>query len=128
MPRTFDLLKAQLEAMGVGGQMELLVLNATTQELPAATATVVPVSAGVPRLLLKSIRVTSNNTTDTFEVEILTNPNGRVEYASLPVTGELYDTVDLPYVCATVDNNVYLRIKPSAAMLFNIEIKALKLK
>lgn len=129
MPRTLDLLKAQLEAIGVGGQMELLVLDVTTQELAASTATVVPVAAGTPKLLIKSIRVTSSNTTDTFEVEILTtDPGGRVEYASLPVAGELYDTVDLPYVCATADNNVYLRITPTAPMSFTIEIRALKLK
>ncbi len=129
MPRTLDLLKTQLEAIGVGGQMELLVLNATTQELAGGTTTVVPVAAGVPRLLLKSIRVTSNNTTDTFEVEILTaDPDGRVEYASLPMAGELYDTVDLPYVCATEANNVFLRIKPTVSMSFTIEMRAIKLK
>lgn len=129
MPRTLDLLKAQLEVIGVSSQMELLVLSATTQELASGTATVVPVAAGVPRLLIKSIRVTSNNTTDTFEVEILTvDPDGRVEYASLPVAGELYDTVDLPYVCATEANNVYLRIKPSAPMSFTIEIRAIRLR
>ncbi len=129
MPRTLSLLKTQLEAMGVSGQMELLVLSATTQELAGGTTTVVPVAAGVPRLLLKSIRVTSNNTTDTFEVEILTaDPDGRVEYASLPMAGELYDTVDLPYVCATEANNVFLRIKPTVSMSFTIEMRAIKLK
>lgn len=129
MPRTLELLKAQFEAIGVSGQMELMVLTTTTQELAGNVATVVPVATGAPKLLLKSIRVTSNNTTDTFEVEILTtDPGGRVEYASLPVAGELYDTVDLPYVCATEANNVFLRITPAVPMSFTIELRAIKLK
>lgn len=109
--------------------MELIVLNTTTQEIPADTASIVAVPAGVQKVLIKTIRVTSDNAADTFEVEILTaETDGRVEYASLPASGELYDVLDLPYVCTTESNNIYLRIKPTAAMSFTIEIMALKLK
>lgn len=46
MPRTLDLLKAQLAAAGIGGgDMELIVLNTTTQEIPADTESVVAVPA-----------------------------------------------------------------------------------
>lgn len=113
----------------MGVPMELLVLNSTTGTLAGGAATVIPLAANVPKLLIKTIRVTADNTTDTFEVEILTLPeNGRVEYASLPMTGELYDTLELPYVCATADNQLYLRITPAVDMAFAIEIRAIKLK
>lgn len=61
MARTLDLLKAQLGEIGVGAQMELLVLKTETQEIIKGTPTVITLPAGASRLLLKSMRVTANN-------------------------------------------------------------------
>lgn len=125
MPKTWDLLTSRLG--GVGQGMELLISSpVTVTDAPADTWTTVTVPMGAAKMILKTIRVKAASSVS-FEVEVR-SPDNDIEYASLLATEELYDTCDIPYVCAGADLSVTVRILPKAASSFTVQLKALKCK
>lgn len=131
MPRTLDLLMAQLAAQGItgGGDIELVAPQPfVTGEIAAGASATVEVPLGVPKVLIKSLRVSMVGANGDFEVEVLSAPDGLVEYASLIATDELYDTMDIPYVCYGESKSVVLRIKPQVNARFEVNIRGLKLR
>jgi len=130
MPRTLDLLKAQLAAAGIGGgDMELVASQPfVTGEIAGGSTATYEVPLGVDKVLIKTLRISMAGANGTFEAEVLSAPDGSVEYASLIVTDELYDTIDIPYICYGANKSVVVRIKPTVNARFEIQVRGLKLK